>query len=481
MNIKKTNDNLSELILSLNRHEKRYISIYLDQFKKGNNIYYITFNLVSNKVKNLPSTVNPVIKNQLYWKILRGLQMFNSENNVIIQKNNLLSQSHILSNKGLKVQALKVLKKANNICMLNDLNEDILSISNKEANLIIDKNESGAQENSISNYNKINLLNLKIINQNYALNKIFLQNKLNTNFFKLNLDPISHKILNAYVFKVKENEILSNYGHIIYNYNLGFYYLNINHLKSALYHFKKAYTKFLNFNNLIPIHKEDFCDLLKLIFDGYLKFKKQKLSLTIFEKTKTELIKANTFDDEINIICIVSKINLLLVRNETIENEINHLYILKEKTYNIKYLIEIDYQIIRYNLYSNKHKNLIRLINLFTNTYPYNYRPDLQLSIKILNLIIVFLFKDFTHLKNEIKTTRNYLIKQNIKSDFADIIIKDFFICLKTGNGLSLTKSIKYAFINNFQNILKLSDYKLNFGIYFDFHIFVKTYTKIDL
>lgn len=478
MGINKSNDNLSELIFSLNRQEKRYISIYLDQFKKGNNLYFKTFNLVSKKAKNVPNTINPVIKNQLYWKILRGLQMFNSENNAIIQKNNLLSQSHILNNKGLKTQALKVLKKANNICMKNDLNEDILSISNKEANLIIDKNESRAQENSISNYNKINLLNLKIINQNYALNKIFLQNKLNSNFFNLNLDPISHKILNAYVLKVKENEILSNYGNIIYNYNLGFYYLNINRIESALYHFKKAYTKFLSFNNLIPIHKEDFCDLLKLIFDGYLKLKKQKLSLTLFDKTKTELIKANTFDDEIKIIFIVSKINLLWIKNEIIENEINQLYILKEKTYNIKYLIEIDYQIIKYNFYFHKHRNLIRLANFFSNSYPNNYRPDLQLSIKILNIITVFLFKDFIHLKNELKTTRNYKLKQNIKSDFADTIIKDLHKYLKKENGLSPTKSIKYSFINNLQNTLKLSDYKLNFGIYFDFHIFVKTYTK---
>lgn len=475
MNIFQEKDSLLELVSSLKPREKRYISIYLKQFKVGKNIYFNAFNLVS-KSKKESLSINPIIKTQLYWKILKGLQLFHSENNPVILKNNLLSQIQVLNEKGLTQHALRVLKAAKKICVKNDLNEDLLNISKQEAKLIIAKNQGQAQENVISTYNKINLLQLRILNQNYSLTKIYLQNKLNSGFFKLKLDNTSHKILNAYILKQNESDILSNYGKILFNYNLGFYFLGTNDIKKALSAFQKACLLYLMNADLITIHKEEFYELLELICHTHLENAKYNLLNTWIIETQRKLEKISLSKEENDIIFSIARIGLLQAKNETklIEKEIEHLSYLKTKTFNLKYRFEIDYQIIKTLNQLYKHNGLVRLINFFYTDYPQDYKPEVHVSLRLLNLIIIFLTKDYGSLKNEIRSTANYLYKQNINSPFAQCIITDLKLLIKKDKAASPLNSSKHLFISSLSEYLKMPDYRLNYDDCINFHIFVK-------
>lgn len=475
MNIIQEKDSLLELIRSLKSKEKRYISIYLKQFKVGKNAYFNAFYLVSKSKKNSLS-IKPIIKTQLYWKILKGLQLFHSENNPIILKNNLLSQIQILNEKGLTQHALRALNAAKKICVKNDLNEDIVSISKQEAKLIIAKNQGLAQENVISTYNKINLLQLSILNQNYALTKIYLQNKLNSGFFKLKLDNTSHKILNAYILKQTESEILSNYGKILFNYNLGLYFLGVNDVKKALSAFHKACILYLMNADLISIHRNEFYELLELICRTHLEKEKYNLLNKWMIKTQKDLEKINLFNEENEIVFSIAKIGLLQANNETklIEKQLEYLSVLKTKTVNLKYRFEIDYQVIKNLSQLHKHSGLIRLINFFYTDYPQNYRPEIHVSLRLLNLILIFLTKDYDSLKNEIRTTLNYINSQNISSSFAQNVIRDLKLLMKKDKAAMPLNSSKHLFIAWLSEYLKTPDYLLNYENCINFHIFVK-------
>ena len=106
---------LEELVFVLSPKEKRYIAIYMRQFKSDRNVYSEIYNLVSKYRKLNPKKHTSVLKVQVYWKVLKGLQLFWAENNPVVKKNNLLSQYHILRSKGLDDHALRVLKSAREI------------------------------------------------------------------------------------------------------------------------------------------------------------------------------------------------------------------------------------------------------------------------------------------------------------------------------------------------------------------------------
>lgn len=477
---RKPSQNLEELISIMEPIEKRYIAVYLRQFKGENNVYLKLFNLVSKDTNKLNKNTNlnrsEVIKVQLYWKILKALQLFYSEKNPVIRKNNLLSQYEILSNKGMSKHALRVLKNAKDICLKNDFINDVFYINKEETRMLIEESEGLRNEDLISNYNKNSLHHLKMIKQNYSLNKVYLQNKLNLNFFKLSLNKTAYTISNSFSLNLKENEILSIYGKILNNINLGLYFFGIKNYTDANKHLLSAYKIFIMKAGLIKSYKEEFCELLNLICTSYIFNNKYSSLNSWLNKTSSELNKLNLLGTEEKIIINCAYMNIFFkeMKIRKIDYYLSKLNELKPANKNIKYRFIIDFQNIKYYIQKKELITVKKQINNLFNTYPFNYKPNYQLPLKLFNLILLFILKEYSLLDYEIKKTNYYIKKFNYKSNFSNCIISDLNMFCKKSLKSKKNKSFEDLFLIKLKEYTFLEEYRQDFKNYLDFNVFIQ-------
>ncbi len=412
---RKVSVQLDELISSLEPKEKRYISIFLRQYKENNNVYFDLFNLVSktNKSgkKKHPLYKSNVIKVQLYWKILKALQLYHSETDPTIRKNNLLSQFHVLVSKGLDRHALRVLKNAKEVCKSNDFTDDLFFINKQETKLLLEENEGSRNEGLISAFNRANLQQLKVIKQNYSLTKVYLQNKLNLNFFKPSLNETAYRISNSFSLSLNETSLLSDRGAILNYLNLGLYFTGIKEYKTALKHLNSSYQIYLKNINLILSYKEDYCELIELISQVYLFNNKTSELYKWIKECGHFLEEHHLYDTEKKILLNTALTEIFRIEEETIRAE-HHLKILNQLKHlnkNLKYNFLIDFQNIK-QLCENKHfGQVFKSFSSLFNVYPVNYRPSYQVAAKVFYLILLFIQKDYLLLSSEIKKTKYYI------------------------------------------------------------------------
>jgi hypothetical protein len=467
-------DSLFELVNSLEPRERRYVSIYLRQFKERNNIYFNLFNLVSKGDISGSDKTSQVIRIQLYWKILKALQLYQSENDPIVHKNNLLSQSHVLQKKGLDSHALRVLKNAKEVCKANDLTDDLFFIDKEETRIRLEENEGLKNEHLISGYNKSSLDQLKTIRQNYSLHKVYLQNKLNLDFFKPALNDTAYKISNSYSLNLKQDEILSDYGSILNYLNLGLYNLGIKEVSKSLYYFLNAYKVYVAHHDLIRSHNDKFCELLQLICNTYLLNNKLVQLHKWITQLSSELKSFGLYNIEKRIIVHLAQADICL-RSKKLKKmayQISTLKELKPANKNLKYNFYIDYQCIRYYIETKDLEVVSKAMNAFLNEYPLNYRPHYQMAMRLYYIIVLFLKKDHFTLTYEVKRTKYYFKKYDSRSEFAKNVLEDLAFYAKKGLA-NKERSYEEAFLNNLSDYLELNNDSENFGLYLNFKTLV--------
>ncbi len=123
MPISKT-DQLFSLVKSLTKAEKRNFKIYASRIQDSNSMKYIKLFEVMDKMKELdekqindkfPKGQISNLKRHLYSQILISLRLIHKKRHVYIEIRELLDFADILYNKGLYLQALKLLEKANTL------------------------------------------------------------------------------------------------------------------------------------------------------------------------------------------------------------------------------------------------------------------------------------------------------------------------------------------------------------------------------
>lgn len=124
-------DILHQLIYSLEKAEKRHFKLYIKRNSNNVDLKIIQLFDALDKLpdydeklllKKLPSIGKPQLANlktHLYKQILASLRLLKSAGNIDLQLNEQLDYARILYNKGLKLQSLKILERANELALHN--------------------------------------------------------------------------------------------------------------------------------------------------------------------------------------------------------------------------------------------------------------------------------------------------------------------------------------------------------------------------
>jgi len=140
------NSNLIKLIKSLEKNEKRHISIQLSKHKSANNLLKlytiisetdpVNDEIISKKIpdKKFVSQLK-INKHNLYYLILDALHNFHLRSSAYGRILNFLHQAEILSAKGLTIARRELLQKAGKMAdeyALSELKLEILRLQNLE-------------------------------------------------------------------------------------------------------------------------------------------------------------------------------------------------------------------------------------------------------------------------------------------------------------------------------------------------------------
>ncbi len=124
-------DALFQLIQSLEKSEKRHFKLYITRSSANEDLKIVQLFDALDKMRDydekiLLKKLSPVtkpqlanLKNHLYKQLLAALRLLKSTENIDIQLSELLDNARLLYNKGLKMQALKMLERAKELAKSN--------------------------------------------------------------------------------------------------------------------------------------------------------------------------------------------------------------------------------------------------------------------------------------------------------------------------------------------------------------------------
>lgn len=128
----RSTDILFQLIKSLQKAEKRHFKLYIKRSSAKDDLKIVQLFDVLDKLpddydeklllKKLPSVEKPQLanlKSHLYKQILSALRLLKTTENIDLQLSENLDYARLLYNKGLKIQALKILEKAKETARAN--------------------------------------------------------------------------------------------------------------------------------------------------------------------------------------------------------------------------------------------------------------------------------------------------------------------------------------------------------------------------
>ena len=127
----RSSDTLFQLVHSLKKAEKRHFKLYIKRSSAKEELKIIQLfdilerlaeydePLLLKKMEPITKTQLSNLKTHLYKQLLASLRLLNLGNNVDLQLSEHLDEARILYNKGLKIQALRILEKAKELARAN--------------------------------------------------------------------------------------------------------------------------------------------------------------------------------------------------------------------------------------------------------------------------------------------------------------------------------------------------------------------------
>lgn len=120
----RSSDILFQLIKSLEKAEKRHFKLYIKRSSVNTNLKIIQLfdaldkledydeAVLIEKIKNITKPQLANLKTHLYKEVLASLRLLKTNNNIDLQLSEQLDNARLLYNKGLKIQALRILERA---------------------------------------------------------------------------------------------------------------------------------------------------------------------------------------------------------------------------------------------------------------------------------------------------------------------------------------------------------------------------------
>ena len=433
-----SSSHLYRLVKSLNQAEKRYFKLFMKRYSHNNesSIFGQLFDYLvkaddynRNEILNQNKYIKPKqlnnIRNRLYNYILLSLRTYNS--NTTNSSKFILHQTminyEILTNKGLYLEAWKMLLKAEKIAsetesynLLKEILESKRHLANTRIKSIKIKKEIVEIQKQQNRIKKIIFYTDRFYEIHNELYEIFKQHgrvlrdtgildslTLELNSYQKNIEEFQQSYLASYLFYYNLT--------FIYQFNADWEksekYINIPLNKYHKFHtfktdrfteYRRLYiTKLIILNNL-----RQFNEVRNLISDlkgvPELFPNNKEIDLAIFE---------DAFFFELE-----SYINEFRFQKavEIIQTNKERINLLEQDLHNVnqqskRYRIALSYFGI------NEFEEALNWINKIMILDQFKYRKDILASVQLLNLLIHFELQNYTLVKNKIKTISVYLKK----------------------------------------------------------------------
>lgn len=393
----------------------------------------------------------PVVKNYLFNLILKQLKSYYNEASVKSNLIDLMQNAEVLIKKALYRESYRVLLKAEKIAERYDFHVLSLDIYDRLLRLNYDllaDNETTTYSLEIYSKQRIvfakisELAELKYLRNVY--NSIFHSNESDEIKQQRKQELLKHPLL-------KPNHQFLSYKAGVYYYHLrGRVLMNGNTDQKK----KEGYETFLK----LVAHMEQDPELLKVSLINYTtalnnliyvshQLEKYEESLDLINKLNTIHTDNNYLSFRIKEKVIVNRLAYYLftkkhkegvVYIEKVEKEL----IENESMFNNSFFIaSLDSFTMLYFLVGEYSKSL-KWVN-FILGYKNIMRMDIQCFAKVLNLMIHYELKNYDHLEYILKSTENFLTKNNSFDSYHKMIVQFFKTILQEANSQEIKKKFK--------------------------------------
>jgi hypothetical protein len=456
-------DNLFSLIKSLTQGEKAFFVKSLPAKKAESTDYLTLFYAIDKfdeynedklkiKLKNHAFIKHlPVVKNYLFNLILKQLKSYYNESSVKSGLIDLMQNAEVLIKKALYRESYRVLLKAEKIAERHDFYVLSLDIYDRLLRLNYDllaDNETTTY--SLNIYNKQKVVFARIAE---LAELKYLRNVYNSIFHSTEPDEIK---LQRKQELLKHPLLQPNYEFGSYKAGVYYYHLRGRILMNGSTDQKKqqGYDTFVK----LVKHMEDDPELLKVSLINYTtalnnlifvshQLGKYEESLELIDKLKGIKTDNNYLQYRINEKVIVNRLAYYLFTKRYMEGvlfieKIEKELIENEGLFNSSFFIAaLDSFTMLYFLVGEYSKSL-KWVNLILG-YKNVMRSDIQCFAKILNLMIHYELKNYDHLEYILKSTENFLTKNNSFNSYHKLILQFFKNILQETNTQEIRKKFK--------------------------------------
>lgn len=456
-------DNLFSLIKSLTQGEKAFFVKSLPAKKAESTDYLTLFYAIDKfdeyneeklkaKLKNHAFIKHlPVVKNYLFNLILKQLKSYYNESSVKSGLIDLMQNAEVLIKKALYRESYRVLLKAEKIAERYDFHVLSLDIYDRLLRLNYDLLADNETTNySLEIYGKQKLVFAKIAE---LAELKYLRNVYNSIFYSQEADEIKQQKKQELL---KHHLLRPDHGFLSYKAGVYYYHLRGRILMNGNTDQKKqeGYETFLR----LVAHMEHDKELLKVSLINYTtainnliyvshQLGKYEESLDLIDKLNTIHTDNNYLQFRIKEKVIVNKLAYYLFTKKykegvTYLEKIDKDMLENETLFNNSFFIAaLDSFTMLYFLVGEYSKSL-KYVNLILG-YKNIMRQDVQCFAKVLNLMIHYELKNYDHLEYILKSTENYLVKNNSFDSYHKLIVQFFKTILQETNTQEIKKKFK--------------------------------------
>jgi hypothetical protein len=437
------------LIKSLNKHEKRYFTVFSSTFSKGNQNYIQLFDAIdrqtsvyneneilqsfqkdSGLIHHLPS-----IKSYLYKLILKALENYYRFSSAAVEINNLLNEAEVLFNRALYLQSYKVLQKAKNMALVNEQFEQLISIlkwENRISEVGLGASKGIIDHHTLFKQEKRLLLHL----ENESTYRV-LSNRMRNLFFSSGL--VRNREKEIALEKIIKNPFLLNEKRATTFFSLQSYH----YIHSFYYFMQGNGVKSLEYINLRLRLFEENLQMKKKYFEMYISVMSSLLNVLLEQERRPEYLKslrklkltvASTRSEQILLFTLSATQELYVsIRDREFEKGEKTIRKIEPELLgyhgSIKRASEIIifYYIAIIYLTLEKYKKSREWISRITDSENKDDRQDLQCVSRIINLLIYYeQNSDSGTIDSYIKSTYRYVFRKKNLYKFEELLL-DFF------------------------------------------------------
>ena len=480
-----TNNNLTTLIHSLSKSEKRYFKMNV----KNNSQLTELFDLLKNKKDcnedDLLQTLLPdqkpgniaVIKNRLYNHILKSLNQYHTEKSIEKQIKDKIQSIEILFNKGLFDHCVKIIKSSKKVAIANELHYVLIEINKWERKIAVKYNYENVSVKDIDDLYKSDQDAMKKLTSYQIIwdVKSKMLSRLYSKGKSRSLDDV--KCFDDIIKELpsKLNLSLDLESEYLYNHTMSAYYFCIlDHKKS--YELMKANLELVNANKKF-FDKEPYILLSILTNSIYLSKKNNRDAETqAYLEQLEELYSSQYEGDELKLRVFTDK-SLTNLASLAMSGKYNEgIALIPEieeglKTFqdqiNSTKLAGMYYSLAIINFGVGDFSKALYWINKILNEVKINEAEDQYCYAQIMHMIIHVELSNDDYISHSLKSLKRYLKTRNRLHEFEQSFIGLISNLMKNKRESDRIKL--YAAFAADMKLLKVNPFTQSAFDYFDF------------